>query len=362
VSPSKAPAEELDVDGVAVRMSNPDKIYYPQLGADGGRKRDLVEYYRAVALDGAILRAIGDRPTYLQRFPDGVDGEEVYQKRVPKFAPDYVGLVRVRFPSGREADAMHVTHPATVVWAANLGTVTFHSWHARVEDPEHPDQFRLDLDPQPAASFADARAVAVGVVRERLAEHGFVGFPKTSGGRGIHVYVKIEPRWNFTQVRRRGDRVARDIERHSAGAVTTSWWKEERQDSQIFIDFNQKPAGPHDRVGVLGAADRAGDGVDAADLGRARPTPTRTTSRSRRCRPGWPRSRTRWRTWTTSRTRWRACWRLADRDAAAGLEDLPYPPNYPKMPGEPKRVQPSRSRGGHGRKPGRPKTPAERGR
>jgi len=249
----------------------------------------------------------------------------------------------VTFPSGRQADAMHVTHPATVVWAANLGTITFHSWHARVEDPEHPDQFRLDLDPQPGATFGDARAVALGVVRDRLAEHGFVGFPKTSGGRGIHVYVKIEPRWNFTQVRRAVIALARDIERHSAGALTTSWWKEQRRDEQIFLDFNQN------------LRDRT-----IASAYSARKTARATVSTPL--------------TWdelvdadpddftiATVPARLRevedpmlhlddvahsldGLLELADRDTASGLEDLPYPPNYPKMPGEPKRVQPSKSR------------------
>jgi len=344
VSPSsKAPAEELDVDGVAVRLSNPDKVYYPELGAGGGTKRHLVEYYRAVALDGAILRAIGDRPTYLQRFPDGITGEEVYQKRVPKYAPDHVGLVRVTFPSGRQADAMHVTHPATVVWAANLGTITFHSWHARVADPEHPDQFRLDLDPQPAASFSDAREVALGVVRERLAEHGFAGCPKTSGGRGIHVYVTIEPRWNFTQVRRAVIALARDIERHSAGAVTTAWWKEQRRDDQIFIDFNQNL---RDRTIASAYSARktaratVSTPVTWDELADADPDDFTIATVPARLRavedpmlhlPDVAHSL-------------EGLLELAERDAASGLEDLPYPPNYPKMPGEPKRVQPSRSR------------------
>jgi DNA ligase D-like protein (predicted polymerase) len=343
MSPSKAPAEELDVAGITVRMSSPDKIYYPALGENGGRKRDLVEYYRAVALDGAIVRAIGDRPTYLQRFPDGVEGEEVYQKRVPKFAPDHVGLVTVTFPSGRKAEAMNVTHPATVVWAANLGTITFHSWHARVADPEHPDQFRLDLDPQPGATFSTARDVALGVVRDRLAAHGYVGFPKTSGGRGIHVYVTIEPRWNFTQVRRAVIALARDIERHSAGAVTTSWWKEERRDDQIFLDFNQNL---RDRTiaSAYSARKTARATVSTPltwdELVDADPDDFTIATVPARLRevedpmlhlPDVAHSLD-------------PLLELADKDTAAGLEDLPYPPNYPKMPGEPKRVQPSKSR------------------
>ena len=152
------PAEELDVDGTAVRLTNPDKIYFPRLGADGGTKRHLVEYYRAIAtLDGnPLVRALRDRPTYLQRFPDGIEGEEVYQKRLPPKVPEHVQSCRVTFPSGRHADALRVTNPADVVWAANLGCVTFHPWHATCADVEHPDQLRVDLDPQPGTGFADA--------------------------------------------------------------------------------------------------------------------------------------------------------------------------------------------------------------
>src|SRR5450755_1820947 len=234
------PAEELDVAGIAVRLSSPDKIYFPDLGAAGGTKRHLVEYYRSVATtDGApIVTALRDRPTYLQRFPDGIQGEEVYQKRLPPKVPDHVSSCRVTFPSGRHADALCVTAPANVVWAANLGTVTFHPWHARCADVEHPDELRVDLDPQPGTGFAEARAVALEVVAPLLEEMGYLGFPKASGGRGLHIYVRIEPSWTFTQVRRAAIALAREVERRAGGRVTTAWWKEQRGE-QIFVDYNQ---------------------------------------------------------------------------------------------------------------------------
>src|SRR3954465_7764812 len=234
------PAEELDVAGTAVRLSNPDKVYFPRLGADGGTKRHIVEYYRTIAtLEGTpLVRALLNRPTYLQRFPDGIEGEEVYQKRLPPKVPEHVQSCRVTFPSGRHADALKVTNPADVVWAANLGCVTFHPWHATCTDVEHPDQLRIDLDPQPGTGFPEARDVALEVVRPLLADLGYAGFPKTSGGRGLHVYVRIEPRWTFTQGRGPAIAFAREIERRSAGRVTTAWWKEQRGE-QVFVDYNQ---------------------------------------------------------------------------------------------------------------------------
>jgi DNA ligase D len=231
-------AEELDVGGVAVRMTNPDKVYFPALGAAAGTKRHLVEYYRAVGEDGAAVRALRDRPTYLQRFPDGIEGEEIYQKRVPAYAPDFVTTCRVSFPSGRHADALRVQGPAEVVWAANHGAVTFHPWPSRCRDTEHPDELRIDLDPQPGTGFAEARRVALDVVRPLLGELAFAGFPKTSGGRGVHVYVRIEPRWTHREVRRAALAFAREVERRAGGRVTTAWWKADRPRA-IFVDYNQ---------------------------------------------------------------------------------------------------------------------------
>ena len=337
-----SPAEELDVDGVAVRLSNPDKIYYPKLGAEGGTKRHLVEYYRTVALDGALLTALVDRPTHLQRFPDGIEGEEIYQKRVPAKRPDHVESCEVTFPSGRKADVLRVRSAANVVWAANLGNITFHPWAVRCPDVDHPDELRIDLDPQPGTGFDDARAVALDVLRPLLDELGLVGFPKTSGGRGLHVYLRIEPRWDFIEVRRAGIALAREIERRSGDRATTSWWKEERGE-RIFLDFNQN------------ARDKT-----IASAYSARKTPIATVSTPVTWeelvdvdpddftiatvpalleKRGDPMA-----TMGDVAQSLDVLLEMAERDAANGLGDLPYPPNYPKMPGEPKRVQPSRDR------------------
>ena len=234
-----ATAEDLDVDGVAVRLTNPDKVYFPVLGSAGGTKRHLAEYYREVAEQGAIVTALRGRPTYLQRFPDGIDGEEIYQKRVPRHAPGYVHTCRVSFPSGRHADALAVDSAAAVVWAATSGAVTFHPWPSRCADTEHPDELRIDLDPQPGAGFSEARHVALEHVRPLLDELGMAGFPKTSGGRGVHVYVRIQPRWGHQEVRRAALALARAIERREPAAVTTQWWTADRPDGVVFVDYNQ---------------------------------------------------------------------------------------------------------------------------
>ena len=337
-----SPAEELDVDGVAVRLSSPDKIYYPKLGADGGTKRHLVEYYRTVALNGALLGALLDRPTHLQRFPDGVEGEEIYQKRVPAKRPDHVDSCEVTFPSGRKADVLRVRSAANIVWAANLGNITFHPWAVRCPDVDHPDELRIDLDPQPGTGFDDARAVALDVLRPLLDELGLIGYPKTSGGRGLHVYLRIEPRWDFIEVRRAGIALAREIERRSGDRATTSWWKEERGE-RIFLDFNQN------------ARDKT-----IASAYSARKTPIATVSTPVTWeelvdvhpddftiatvpalleKRGDPMA-----TMGDVAQSLDVLLEMAERDTANGLGDLPYPPNYPKMPGEPKRVQPSRDR------------------
>ncbi|QDQ90798.1 DNA polymerase domain-containing protein [Rhodococcus sp. WB9] len=337
-----SPAEELDVDGIAVRLSNPDKIYYPKLGAEGGTKRHLVEYYRTVALNGALLTALFDRPTHLQRFPDGIEGEEIYQKRVPAKRPDHVDSCEVTLPSGRKADVLRVRSAANIVWAANLGNITFHPWAVRCPDVDHPDELRIDLDPQPGTGFDDARAVALDVLRPLLDELGLVGYPKTSGGRGLHVYLRIEPRWDFIEVRRAGIALAREIERRSGDRATTSWWKEERGE-RIFLDFNQN------------ARDKT-----IASAYSARKTPIATVSTPVTWeelvdvdpddftiatvpalleKRGDPMA-----TMGDVAQSLDVLLEMAERDAANGLGDLPYPPNYPKMPGEPKRVQPSRDR------------------
>ncbi len=185
-----------------------------------------------------MLTALRDRPTHLQRFPDGIEGEEIYQKRVPQKHPDYLETCVVTFPSGRTADALKVTHPSAIAWAAQMGTITLHPWQVRCPDTEHPDELRIDLDPQPGTAFKEARVVAVDVLKPLLDELGLVGYPKTSGGRGVHIFLRIKPDWDFVAVRRAGIALAREVERRAPDAVTTSWWKEERG-KRIFIDYNQ---------------------------------------------------------------------------------------------------------------------------
>lgn len=335
-----AAAEEVDVDGIAVRLTNPDKVFFPKLGS-AGTKRRLVDYYLAVS-DGPMLATLLNRPTHLQRFPDGIDGEEIYQKRVPQHHPDYLETCRVTFPSGRTADALKVTHRAAIAWAAQMGTITLHPWQVRCPDTEHPDELRIDLDPQPGVAFKEARAVAVDVLRPLLDELGLVGYPKTSGGRGIHVFLRIATDWDFVQVRRAGIALAREIERRAPEAVTTSWWKEGRGE-RIFVDFNQN------------ARDRT-----MASAYSVRPTPIATVSMpltwdelagadpddyTMATVPDLVRSRENpWGAMDSAVQSIAPLLEMVEADEERGLGDMPYPPNYPKMPGEPKRVQPSKDR------------------
>ncbi|QTZ95509.1 non-homologous end-joining DNA ligase [Streptomyces auratus] len=330
-------AVELDVAGRTVRVSNPDKTYYPERGFT---KLDVAQYYLAVA-DG-VLRGLRDRPTTMQRFPDGVEGEFFYQKRAPKGLPDWLPTARIAFPSGRFADEMCPTEPAAVVWAANLGCLTFHPWPVRRADTEHPDELRIDLDPQPGTDFADAVRVAH-VLRELLAEHGLRGWPKTSGGRGVHVYVPLRPRWTFTEVRRAAITVARELERRMPDRVTSAWWKEERGE-KVFVDYNQM------------ARDRT---IASAYSLRARPRATVSTPLHwdelsdaapedfdlRTVPPRFAELGDVHADMADHAFGLESVLELADRqEVDAGLGDMPYPPDHPKMPGEPSRVQPSRAR------------------
>ncbi|MBV9312518.1 MAG: non-homologous end-joining DNA ligase [Pseudonocardia sp.] len=224
---------ELEIGGRVVRITNPDRVYFP---ARGETKLDLVRYYLAVA-DG-MVRALRERPCMLHRFPNGVTGEKVHQKRLPGGAPDWIQTVRVEFPRyGRHADELCVTHPADLIWAVQMSTVEFHPWNSRRADVEKPDEWRIDLDPMPQASYDDVRRVA-GVVREVLDELGALGWPKTSGGKGLHVYVRIEPRWGFADVRRAAHAFAREVERRCE-LVDLTWWRKDRDPRTVFVDYNQ---------------------------------------------------------------------------------------------------------------------------
>ncbi len=229
-----SPSVELEVGDRTVRISNPDRVYFP---AHGWTKLDLVNYYISVG-DG-IVNALRDRPCMMHRFPEGLAGEKVHQKRVPHGAPPWLETVRVSFPRyNRTADELCVTELAAVVWAVQMSTVEFHPWNSRRFDTEAPDEWRIDLDPMPQCDFATVRQVAH-VAREVLDELGATGFPKTSGGAGLHIYVRIEPDWGFTDVRRAALAFAREVERRAGGDATTTWWRKDRDPRTVFLDYNQ---------------------------------------------------------------------------------------------------------------------------
>jgi len=331
-----SPFVELEVGERLVKVTNPDKVYF---STRGETKLDLALYYLSVG-DG-IVRALYERPTQLKRHPDGAEGEAIYQKRVPEKRPDWIETARVTFPSGRHADELCVTELAHVIWAANLGTLDFHPWPSRRADVEHPDELRIDIDPQPGTTFADAKRVAL-VVQEVLDELGFTGWPKTSGNRGIHVACRIEPLRPFTEVRRCALAFAREVERRAPELVTTAWWKEERGE-KVFIDYNQNA---RDRTIASGYSVRARpDGTVSAPVTWDELQEVETEDF----------------TLATMPARFAELGDLhagideavcdlerlvewVEREEREGVGEAPYPPNFPKMPGEPKRVQPSRAK------------------
>jgi DNA ligase D len=342
-----AEAIELTVGERTVRVSNPGKPYFADKGVTKG---DVVQYFLAVG-DG-ILGALRDRPTTLERWPGGVfegaklstradnRGDAFFQKRVPKGAPDFVETARITFPSGRPADEVCPTELAVVVWAVNLGTLTFHPWPVRRPEVDHPDQLRVDLDPQPGTSFADA-AVVAHELRGLLDELGMAGFPKTSGGRGMHVYVPIEPHWTFVEARRALIALGRELSRRMPDQVTVDWWKEERGE-RIFIDFNQMA---RDRTIACAYSIRptARALVSAPltwdELDDAVPEDFDVhTMPARFAKVGDPHAGVTERAYSLE-----PLLEMVARDERDGLGDMPYPPEYPKMAGEPKRVQPSRA-------------------
>jgi len=350
-------AVELDAGGRTVRVSSPDRVVFPDVGAT---KRDVVEYFLAVG-DG-ILGALLDRPTTLERWPKGVfegavmatrsdsHGDAFYQKRVPKGAPDYVRTARIAFPSGRTADEVAPHEIAVVAWAAQLGTLTFHPWPVRSDDVEAVDQLRIDLDPQPGTDYGDAAEVS-GTLREVLGELDLTGYPKTSGGRGLHVFVPLAPRWSFQQARRATIAIGRELERRLPDRVTTRWWKEERG-RRIFVDYNQMARDrtiasayslrPNRRATVSTPLDWDEVGVVHPDDFTIATVPERFAERGDLFAP-----------LRADRDPGLDCSLDAALDLARtdeeehGLGDLPYPPEYPKQPGEPKRVQPSRDADRH---------------
>ena len=323
-----------------VRVSNPDKVYFRDLPDGRGRKIDLVNYY--VQVGEGIVRALFERPCTLKRHPGGAESEAIYQKRVPESRPQWIETARVDFPSGRHADELCVTEVGAVAWAASLGTVDFHPWPSRRRDPDHPDELRIDLDPQPGTDFSHARRVAE-QVRILLEELGFTGWPKTSGSRGLHVYVRILPEWTHPQVRRAALAFAREVERRLPGLVTTAWWKEQRGE-RVFVDYNQNA---RDRTIASAYSVRARTWAPVSaplawdEVADAEPRDfSMLTMPERFARLGDLHAGIDDISYDLS-----VLLEMAERDERdRGLGDAPYPPHFPKMEGEPKRVQPSRDR------------------
>jgi DNA ligase D len=342
----------VDAGGRDLSVSNPDRVIFPPTKHSAEvTKLDIVNYYLAV--EGGIMRALDRRPTTLERWPKGVHpgivlsardrggGDAFYQKRIPRGAPDYVQTARIEFPSGRHADEVCPTEVAVVAWAAQMGTITFHPWPVRREDVDHPDELRIDLDPQPGTDFADAVRVAA-EARRLLDELGYVGFPKTSGGRGVHIYMRIEPRWTFTDVRHAAIAFGRELGRRLPEQVTTNWWKEERG-QRIYIDYTQNA---RDRTIASAYSVRPKPGapvsapVEWEELPEVAPEDfTVATMPQRFAEVGDRHARIDDVAYSLE-----PLLEMYANDVAAGDGDMPYPPDYPKMPGEPKRVQPSRDR------------------
>ena len=327
----------MELDGYEVTITNPGKVFFPDTGLT---KLDLVEYYLAVA-DGA-LRGVRDRPMALKRFVNGIGGEAFFQKRAPASVPEFVRTVELSFPSGRTANEIVVSNRAALAWVVNLGCVDLNPHPTRDDDLDHPDELRVDLDPGPGVPWTDIQRVAL-VVREVLVDHGLVGWPKTSGSRGIHVYTRIEARWGFSEVRRAALALAREVERRAPEIATSKWWKEERHG--VFLDYNQnakdrtvasaysvRPV-PDARVSAPLTWDELPD-VALADF-------TMRTMPDRFARLGDVGAGIDGAVGSLE-----ALLELSARDEASGLGDAPWPPHYAKGAGEPPRVQPSRARTG----------------
>lgn len=340
--PMASPAIEVNVPDAeggtrAVRVSSPDKAFFPERGET---KRDLVAFYEAVA--EPLLAVMGGRPTMLQRFPDGAGGKSFFQKRVPKNPPDWLQTTVVSTPNGTTSDALVVADLAHVVWAVNLGCLGFHPWPYLAASPEVADEMRIDLDPGPQTTFDQVREAA-GEVRTLLDEVGITGYVKTTGNRGLHVYASLEPRWTSYDVRAAVVAAARELERRRPDLITAQWWKEERGDDLVFIDFNQNA--PHKTVfGAWCVRPRVGGQVSTPlawdEVATVEPDDlTLSNVPDKLAAEGDP--------WAGKRAAPQSIEVLLgwfQRDIDDGLMDAPWPPVYPKQPLEPPRVAPSRAR------------------
>ncbi len=343
--------ELLALAGREVAISNPTKIYFPRAGYT---KLDLVRYY--VAVGEAVLRAVAARPIVLKRYVDGADQPAFYQKRAPTSRPAWIETTTLRFPSGRSAEEIVVRDLAQLAWIVNLGCIDLHPHPIRVDDLEHPDELRVDLDPVPGVPWNDVRRTAL-LCRDVLAEHGLTAWPKTSGSRGMHLFVRIEPRWGFDEVRRAALALAREVERRAPGLATSKWWKEEREG--VFIDYNQnakdrttaaaysvRPT-PDARVSTPLSWEEVPD-CDPAEF-------TLATVPARVARVGDPAAGI-----DDAAGSLAGLLELADRQAADGLGDAPWPPHYEKRADEPPRVAPGRRAGAKSATPRKPPARARR--
>jgi DNA ligase D len=330
--------EIVEAAGREMRITSPQKVFFPQRGET---KLDLVRYYLAV--EGPLMAAMRGRPTLMQRFPEGAGGTSFFQKRVPDNAPDWLETTVVRTVNGTPSRALVAADVAHLLWAVNIGCLGFHVWpfRADVADEDHVDEFRIDLDPQPGTGFAEAVAAAF-ELRALLEEAGIAAYPKTTASRGVHVYARLEPRWDSYQVRAAAVAVARELERRRPDLLTAAWWKEERG-TRIFVDYNQNA--PHKTVfGAWSARARVGGQVSTPvswdELGDISPDAlTIATVPDRVARQGDP-----WAPMADQRQSLEPLLAMSERDMANGLMDAPWPPVYPKMPNEPPRVAPSRAR------------------
>jgi bifunctional non-homologous end joining protein LigD len=331
---AKANQTTIEAAGREVKLSNPGKLFFPK---PRFTKLDLAEYY--IAVEEAAVNQLRERPGTMKRFVDGVNGEFFFQKRVPKGAPNWLQTATFRFPSGRTATELVVNDAAHLVWAVNLGVVDFNPHPVRRSDLDRPDELRIDLDPMPGVRWATVRKVAL-CVRDVLDEHGLVGYPKTSGSRGIHVNVRIEPRWDYVEVRRAALALAREVERRLPRNATSKWWKEERHG--VFVDYNQNA---RDRTIASGYSVRPVPDarvccpIEWDEVPDVEPTDLRLDTVPDRVRKGDPAADIDRHAGSLDELL-----DLARRDEEGGLGDAPWPPHFAKQRGEPKRVQPSRAR------------------
>lgn len=326
----------VEVAGRQVRVTNPNKVFFPTRGET---KADLVQYYLAVA--EPLLRAVGGRPTLLERYPDGAAGKSFFQKRVPADTPEWVQTTVVSTPNGTTSNALVLVDAAHVVWMVNLGCLGFHPWPYLAADPAHTDELRIDLDPQPGVTFEQIREAA-GEVRALFNELGIAAYPKTTGNRGLHIYARLLAEYDSYQVRAAAVALARELERRRPDLITAAWWKEERG-QRVFVDFNQNA--PHKTVfGPWAVRARVGAQVSTPlfweEVAAVQPDQlTLATVAARVAANGDP-----WLAMNETPQSLTPLLAMSERDMAAGLQDAPWPPVYPKQPNEPPRVPPSRAR------------------